>query len=94
MKPALFRRDDVPHRRWVAFAYDYGDKRQIGFVTYAALELISERAGSPAELFDAEAGKVLSCAVTKVERGSLTPEGHALLVPDDFGDEPLSANAD
>jgi hypothetical protein len=79
--PRLFRRDDVPDRRWIAFAFDYKDKRQIGFVAYDALARIALDNLSPIDVFDRERERILMYAAEKTDGQALDPEGRVLIQP-------------
>lgn len=80
----LFRRDDVDHRNWVAFAFDYKDGRKIGFVKYEVLGVSDPAEGDPVSLFDESREAILLCAAEKYDRGDLDPEGRALIGPADL----------
>ena len=75
----LFRRDDVEHRQWVAFAFDYKDQRRIGFVKYEALGIGGSDETDPVEAFDKRRNAILMCAAEKFDRLDLDPEGRALI---------------
>lgn len=79
--PRLFRRDDVPDRNWIAFAFDYKDKRHIGFVAYDALAQIALDNLSPLEVFDRDKERVLLCAAEKADKGDFDPNGRVLIRP-------------
>ncbi|MCJ2070579.1 helix-turn-helix domain-containing protein [Methylobacterium sp. J-030] len=75
----LFRRDDVDHRRWVAFAFDYKGERLTGFVRYEAIGIGDTADQDPVEVFDHYRRKILLCAAGKFDRGDLDPDGRALI---------------
>lgn len=77
--PRLFRRDEVDHRRWIAFAFDYKDQRTIGFVEYDALAAIALDQLSPGQVFDRDKARILMCAAEKFDRGEFDPEGRVLI---------------
>lgn len=83
--PRLFRRDDVEHRGWIAFGFDYKEGRYIGFVRYGALASIALDNLSPLEVFDRDTARILLCAAEKVDEGRFDPEGRVLI---DRGDIP------
>lgn len=66
--PRLFRRDDVPQREWIAFAFDYRGRRTIGFVTYDALYEVGVEGWSPIRAFDEARQRILTAAAEKVDR--------------------------
>lgn len=89
--PRLFRRDDVPQREWIAFAFDYRGVRQIAFVMHDALYELGE--GRPVETFDAERDRILVVAAEKFDRRALDVNGQLVLgradlpaLPADQGD--------
>lgn len=84
-KPRLFfRRDDVPGKNWVAFAFDYKAKRHVGFVTYDALAGIALDNLSPIDSFDRDRDRILTVAADKADANELDPEGRILLDRDDL----------
>lgn len=80
----LFRRDDVDHRDWVAFAFDYRDVRRTGFVKYDALGIADPSLQDPVVVFDQHRRKILLCAAEKFDRSDLDPEGRALIQSGDL----------
>lgn len=88
--PRLFRRDDVPHRNWVAFAFDYKDRRQIGFIAYDALATIALANLSPLEVFDRDKERILLYAAEKADRQEFDPEGRVLIQPGEL--QPIEFN--
>jgi len=77
--PRLFRRDDVPQRKWVAFAFDYREKRQVGFISYEALDSIALENLSPMEVFERNRQRILLRAAEKTDRSDFDPEGRVLI---------------
>lgn len=77
--PRLFRREDVEHREWVAFAFDYKQKRYTGFVSYQALAGIALSNIEPAKAFDRDLARILIRAADKVDTNDLDPQGRVLL---------------
>lgn len=77
--PRLFRREDVEHREWVAFAFDYKQQRITGFVSYQALAGIALSNIEPVEAFDRDVARILMRAADKVDANDLDPEGRVLL---------------
>lgn len=75
----LFRRDNVTHRNWIAFAYDYRGDRRTAFVKYEALGVEDPAQQDPLEVFDGNRGKILQCAAQKFDANDLDPEGRALI---------------
>jgi transcriptional regulator with XRE-family HTH domain len=82
--PSLFRRDDVPERRWIAFAFDYKQKRVIGFVSYDALARISLDDLQPIDVFDRDRARILLAAAEKVDANDFDPDGRVLILPGDL----------
>src|SRR6185312_2187429 len=60
--PRLFRRDEVEHREWIAFGFDYKEERYVGFVRYGALAGIALENLSPLEVFDRDKARILLAA--------------------------------
>ena len=77
--PRLFRRDDVEHREWVAFAFDYKQQRYTGFVSYQALAGIALSGIEPIAAFDRDVARILMRAAEKVDEADFDPEGRVLL---------------
>jgi transcriptional regulator with XRE-family HTH domain len=77
--PRLFRRDDVKHREWVAFAFDYKQQRYTGFVSYQALAGIALSGIEPIAAFDRDVARILMRATEKVDEADFDPEGRVLL---------------
>jgi transcriptional regulator with XRE-family HTH domain len=77
--PRLFRRDDVEHREWVAFAFDYKQQRYTGFVSYLALACIALANVAPIAAFDRDVARILMRAAEKVDEQDFDPEGRVLL---------------
>lgn len=75
----LFRRDDVPDRSWVAFAFDYKGARYNGFVAYQALASISLSNLPPLGVFDRDRDRILLHAAEQVDAGNLDPEGRVMI---------------
>ncbi len=82
--PRLFRREDVEHREWVAFAFDYKQERYTGFVSYSALAGIALSNLEPPAAFDRDIARILMCAAEKVDDNDLDPEGRVLLTANDL----------
>ncbi len=82
--PRLFRRDDVEHRGWVAFAVDYKEARFTGFVWYNALAGIALDNLSPLEVFDRDTARILMCAAEKIDEGQLDPDGRVFIERSDM----------
>lgn len=76
--PKLFRRDDVPEKGWVAFAYGPGESRRTGFITYEALAMLTPDLASPERMFDAEREAIIRIAVEKASRGKVDKAGRVL----------------
>ncbi len=66
--PRLFRRDDIPQREWIAFAFDYRGRRIIGFATYDALYSVVVSDWSPTRAFDEARQRILVAAAEKYDR--------------------------
>jgi hypothetical protein len=64
--PRLFRRDDVPEKKWVAFAFDYQGRRDTGFIAYDVLNLAEAK--TPLEAFDQNREQILKLAAKAVDR--------------------------
>jgi hypothetical protein len=77
--PRLFRREDVEHREWVAFAFDYKQQRHTGFVSYQALAGIALSSIELIGAFDRDVARILMRAAEKVDEADLDPEGRVLL---------------
>lgn len=77
--PRLFRRDDVVHREWVAFAFDYKQKRYAAFISYQALAGIALSGIDPIAAFDRDVARILMRAAEKVDGADFDPEGRILL---------------
>lgn len=86
----LFRRDDVQHRQWVAFAFDYKDARRIGFVRYEALGLREPVHLDPESEFDRNHDRILICAAQKFDQGHLDPDGRVLIESGDLQQVPYA----
>ncbi|GLR84037.1 helix-turn-helix domain-containing protein [Bradyrhizobium iriomotense] len=82
--PRLFRRDDVEHREWVAFAFDYKQQRFTGFVSYQALAGIALSNIAPIAAFDRDVARILITAADKVDRSDFDPDGRVLLTRNDL----------
>ncbi|WP_128970728.1 helix-turn-helix domain-containing protein [Bradyrhizobium tropiciagri] len=82
--PRLFRRDDVEHREWVAFAFDYKQQRFTGFVSYQALVGIALSNIAPIAAFDRDVARILIAAADKVDKSDFDPEGRVLLTRNDL----------
>jgi transcriptional regulator with XRE-family HTH domain len=82
--PHLFRRDDVPQREWVAFAFDYRDRRIFGFVMHDALLGLGGPGQRSVEVFDAERDRILIVAGEKHDRGDYTVSGYLILDANDL----------
>lgn len=80
----LFRRDDVPDRQWVAFAFDYKGARYTGFVAYDALTRIALDRLSPVEAFDRDRDRILLHAADQVDAGRLDAQGQVMIHPGDL----------
>jgi transcriptional regulator with XRE-family HTH domain len=78
--PRLFRRDDVPAKEWVAFAFDYKHRRTVGFVRYAALRSNA----APIDAFDLDQQRILVVAADMVDRGALRGDGTVLIESPDL----------
>lgn len=85
--PKLFRRSDVPERKWVAFAFDYRGKRETGFAHYSALARIALDNLRPIEVFDRDVQRIIAFAAESVDAGRRDDEGRIMIVPDDL--EPI-----
>ena len=92
MPRLLFRRDDVPDRRWVAFAFDYKSRRYVGFVEYDALAGIALDNLSPKEVFDRDRLRILLHAANMVDEGNFDPEGRVLIKVGDM--RPIEFHSD
>ena len=81
--PRLFRRDDVPQREWVAFAFDYKGRRLFAFVTHDALYNVEVDPWSPTNAFDAVRQRILIGAADKFDR-EVFDEGQLFIKPEDL----------
>lgn len=88
--PRLFRRDDVPQREWIAFAFDYRGERIIAFVMHDALYEIAAHDHRPIEAFDAERDRILVAAAEKYDRRELSVGNQLILDRNDL--PPLAAD--
>jgi transcriptional regulator with XRE-family HTH domain len=78
--PRLFRREDVGHREWVAFIFEYKQNRITGFIRYQALSSIALAGIEPLAAFDRNVARILMCAAEKFDNNDLIPEGRVLIV--------------
>lgn len=76
---SLFRRDDVAHRGWVAFAFDYRGERRVGFVRHEAFEAAAGDGHDPIKEFDKHRAAILMLAASKWDAGDLDPDGRVLI---------------
>jgi hypothetical protein len=90
--PKLFRRDDVPEKGWVAFAYGPGESRRTGFITYEALAILTPDLAAPEKMFDAEREAIIRIAVEKALRGKVDRAGRVLISDNDVKGRELDAN--
>jgi transcriptional regulator with XRE-family HTH domain len=65
--PQLFRRNDVPERNWIAFAFDYKNRREVGFVYHDALAKIAPDKLKPIQVFDRDEKRILVVAAKKAD---------------------------
>ncbi len=77
--PRLFRRNVVYDREWIAFAFDYKNRRQIGFITFDAIASISLSGLDHLGVFDRDRRRILMAAAKKVDLEEFDPEGRVLL---------------
>jgi transcriptional regulator with XRE-family HTH domain len=82
--PRLFRRSDVPDRNWVAFAFDYKDKRHTGFISHVALGSIALDQVDPVSVFDRDQERILLHAARMVDAEKFDPEGRVLIQAGDL----------
>ncbi|WP_348641968.1 helix-turn-helix transcriptional regulator [Mesorhizobium sp. B2-4-19] len=78
-KPMLFRRDDVPERGWVAFAFDYSGKRHVAFLLHAALRDGPTDGKNPSQLFDDRVEQILAVAAEHVDQGLVDSDGKMII---------------
>lgn len=81
---SIFRRDDVKHRGWIAFAFDYRGGRRTGFVRYEALGIVEGDGRDPVEEFDKRRGRILLVAATKWDAGDIDPDQRVLISAGDL----------
>jgi transcriptional regulator with XRE-family HTH domain len=77
--PRLFRRDDVGHREWVAFAFDYKQNRITGFILYETLSSTALADIEPIAAFDRDVARILMCAAEKFDNNELDHEGQVFI---------------
>lgn len=78
-RPMLFRRDDVPGRGWVAFAFDYAGKRHTAFLLHDALSVGGSLTERPEKLFDARVEQILAVAAERVDENRLDSDGKSII---------------
>lgn len=78
-KPMLFRRDDVPGRGWVAFAFDYAGKRHTAFLLHGALNEGPTDGKRPEQLFDDRVEQILALAAERVDQNLVDSDGAMII---------------
>ncbi len=82
--PRLLRREDIGHREWVAFLFDYKQNRVTSFIRYQALSSIALANLEPLAAFDRDVARILMCAAEKFDNDDLDPEGRVLIARGDL----------